>query len=84
MNDRKMSRVETLTLLVKMAQEETGERQAALLAATKALGRCYVHSERYKAVLAARALGGAASSRAASPSPAGGTPALPVTEGGAK
>lgn len=64
----KKHRVETLVVLIKMAQEAEGERLDALLKATKALARDYAHKERYKAarkgagdrleVLAARLEGG--------------------------
>lgn len=47
-------RIETITVLVKMAQEEEGERLEALLKATKALCRDYVHKERYKVARAER------------------------------
>lgn len=45
----KKHRVETLVVLIKMAQEAEGERLDALLKATKALARDYAHKERYKA-----------------------------------
>mgnify|MGYP007069942767 CR=1 FL=1 len=47
-------RVETILVLVKMAQEEEGVRLEALLKATKALCRDYVHKERYKVARAER------------------------------
>ena len=43
-------------MLVKMAQEETGARLDALLKATKALCRHYVHKKRNKASRKARGL----------------------------